>query len=165
MSEIDEMIRAAVGGSYEMPDGRKFWVDHEVAREISKRVQCAFQQTDRGFHAMLKDMNEAMKEHPWWSKVVEGTPLENDIPVRAAIVALRVHPRTGSAGRDETSLLNESAEELAFMHRLCMERWNMEEPIGRVVRIIAKIQEHTGHITDSPYPIPNSETNSAGREE
>jgi len=77
-----------------MPDGRRFWVDHEVAREISRRVQFAFQQTDRSFPAVLKDMTETFEAHPWWGKVVEGTPLENDIPVRAAICALRVPPRS-----------------------------------------------------------------------
>lgn len=94
MSEIDELIRSAVGGAYEMLDGRKFWVDHEVAREIAKRVEFAFQQTDRSFPAVLKDMTETMEAHPWWEKTVSGTPLENDLPVSAAIAALRVPSRT-----------------------------------------------------------------------
>lgn len=35
---MDEMIEHAIGGSYEMPDGRKFWIDGPVAREIARRV-------------------------------------------------------------------------------------------------------------------------------
>jgi hypothetical protein len=31
-------IEARVGGSYEMPDGRKFWIDGPVAREIARRA-------------------------------------------------------------------------------------------------------------------------------
>lgn len=49
-------------------------------------------------------------------------------------------------------LLNDAADELAFMHRLRMENSSMEQPIGRVIRLIAKIQEETGHVTESPYP-------------
>jgi hypothetical protein len=33
---------------------------------------------------VLKVMTERMQSHPWWGKRVEGTPLENDLPVRAA---------------------------------------------------------------------------------
>lgn len=32
-------IELAIGGSYEMPDGRKFWIDGPVAREIVRRVR------------------------------------------------------------------------------------------------------------------------------
>lgn len=28
----------AIGGAYEMPDGRKFWIDGPVAREIVRRI-------------------------------------------------------------------------------------------------------------------------------
>lgn len=31
-------IEARVGGSYEMSDGRKFWIDSPVAREIARRA-------------------------------------------------------------------------------------------------------------------------------
>ncbi|MBI1689491.1 hypothetical protein D9Y22_12290 [Methylorubrum sp. DB1722] len=31
-------IEARVGGAYEMPDGRKFWIDAPVAREIARRA-------------------------------------------------------------------------------------------------------------------------------
>lgn len=34
-------IESAVGGAYEMPDGRKFWVDAAVAAEIARRVKAA----------------------------------------------------------------------------------------------------------------------------
>ncbi len=43
---------------------------------------------DDDFTAMLKAMTETMREHPFWDRLVVGTPLENDLPVRAAIVAL-----------------------------------------------------------------------------
>lgn len=52
-------------------------------------------------------------------------------------------------------LINEAADELAFMHRLCMERYRMDEPIGRVVRLLYEIQKQTGHVTESPYPKPS----------
>ena len=32
---------------------------------------------------VLKVMTEAMESHPFWKRL-EGTPLENDLPVRAA---------------------------------------------------------------------------------
>ncbi len=31
-------IEQAIGGAYEMPDGRKFWIDAPVAREIVRRI-------------------------------------------------------------------------------------------------------------------------------
>jgi hypothetical protein len=31
-------IEQAVGGAYQLPDGRKFWVDTAAAREIARRV-------------------------------------------------------------------------------------------------------------------------------
>lgn len=31
-------IECAIGGAYEMPDGRKFWIDGPVAREMARRV-------------------------------------------------------------------------------------------------------------------------------
>lgn len=40
------------------------------------------------FTDMLKAMTDAMREHPFWDRCVAGTPLENDLPVRATIVAL-----------------------------------------------------------------------------
>ncbi len=42
--KYDEMAReieTAVGGTYEMPDGRAFWIDGPVAREITRRVMAA----------------------------------------------------------------------------------------------------------------------------
>lgn len=34
----ERMISARVGGSYQMPDGRKFWIDAPVAQEIARRA-------------------------------------------------------------------------------------------------------------------------------
>lgn len=31
-------VEAAVGGAYDMGDGRQFWIDGPVAREIARRV-------------------------------------------------------------------------------------------------------------------------------
>lgn len=36
-------IEAAVGGAYEMPDGRAFWIDAPVAVEISRRAVAALE--------------------------------------------------------------------------------------------------------------------------
>ena len=46
---------------------------------------------DRGrpnFQTMLKVITESMESHPWWSRL-EGTPLANDLPVRAAVAAMK----------------------------------------------------------------------------
>lgn len=34
----ERMVSARVGGSYQMPDGREFWVDAPVAQEIARRA-------------------------------------------------------------------------------------------------------------------------------
>lgn len=31
-------INQAIGGSYELPDGRSFWLDHVVVKEIMRRA-------------------------------------------------------------------------------------------------------------------------------
>lgn len=31
-------VEARVGGAYQMPDGRSFWIDAQAAREIARRV-------------------------------------------------------------------------------------------------------------------------------
>ena len=36
--ETKIIIETAVGGAYQMPDGREFWIDGPVAREITRRV-------------------------------------------------------------------------------------------------------------------------------
>ena len=39
MDNADRMlIEQAIGGKYEMPDGRTFWIDGPVAREMSRRM-------------------------------------------------------------------------------------------------------------------------------
>lgn len=35
------VVEKAVGGEYRMPDGRAFWIDAPVAREIARRVVAA----------------------------------------------------------------------------------------------------------------------------
>lgn len=37
------VMETALGGSYDMPDGRKFWIDVPVAREMTKRALAALQ--------------------------------------------------------------------------------------------------------------------------
>ena len=39
--QLETVIEAAVGGTYKMPDGRSFWIDAPVAREITRRVSSA----------------------------------------------------------------------------------------------------------------------------
>lgn len=51
--------------------------------ELARRMNVAWPT----FHDALKKMRETMEAHPFWRKAV-GTPLENDMPVRAAEVAL-----------------------------------------------------------------------------
>lgn len=41
------------------------------------------------FHEVLKLMRETMESHPFWRKV-DGTPAANDLPVRAAVVAMEL---------------------------------------------------------------------------
>ena len=36
--ELELKIDGAVGGEYRMPDGREFWIDGPVAREIARRA-------------------------------------------------------------------------------------------------------------------------------
>jgi len=36
--ETQIAIETAVGGAYQMTDGRDFWIDGPVAREITRRV-------------------------------------------------------------------------------------------------------------------------------
>jgi hypothetical protein len=38
----------------------------------------------------LERMVVELSSHPWWDRMVKGTPLENDIPVRAAMVAQKM---------------------------------------------------------------------------
>ena len=49
-------------------------------------------------------------------------------------------------------LLNEAADELAYMHRERMERDHLAGAIPRLTRLLDKIKDATGHETDSPYP-------------
>ena len=37
LADVD--LECSIGGAYEMPDGRKFWIDGPVAREIVKRIK------------------------------------------------------------------------------------------------------------------------------
>ena len=52
-------------------------------------------------------------------------------------------------------LLNEAADELAWLHSEYMGRVPLSEGVPRIVRLIQKIEEQTGHVTASPYPPPN----------
>jgi hypothetical protein len=40
------------------------------------------------FVTMLAKMDTALSAHPWWKRRCDGTPLANDLPVRAAEVAM-----------------------------------------------------------------------------
>ena len=54
--------------------------------------------------------------------------------------------------RTDKDLLIEAAEEIAFLHRIYMERTPLCQPINRVMRLLYRIEECTGIKTDSPYP-------------
>lgn len=41
----ERTIETAIGGAYEMPDGRSFWIDAPVAREMARRVLAALAST------------------------------------------------------------------------------------------------------------------------
>jgi hypothetical protein len=53
-------------------------------------------------------------------------------------------------------LLNDAAEELAWLHREYMYRSPLSEGVPRITRLLQKIEKHTGHVTKSPYPPPNA---------
>lgn len=36
--EIARLVETGIGGAYEMPDGRSFWIDGATAREATRRV-------------------------------------------------------------------------------------------------------------------------------
>ena len=51
--------------------------------DIRRRAREAFRDEPFDWTEVLKVMTERMQAHPDWKRV-EGTPLENDLPVRAA---------------------------------------------------------------------------------
>ncbi|WP_209047440.1 hypothetical protein, partial [Rhizorhabdus histidinilytica] len=44
-----------IGGAYEMPDGRSFWIDAPVAREMARRVLAALASTPQPASAETVD--------------------------------------------------------------------------------------------------------------
>lgn len=54
-------------------------------------------------------------------------------------------------------LLNEAADELAWLHRVHMGANPLSEGVPRITRLLKKIEASTGHATESPYPPPNDE--------
>jgi len=51
--------------------------------DMRRRAREAFRDESYDWTEVLKVMTEAMESHPFWKRL-EGTPLENDLPVRAA---------------------------------------------------------------------------------
>jgi hypothetical protein len=49
-------------------------------------------------------------------------------------------------------LLNEAADELAWLHRSYLYKSTLSEGVPRIVRLLQKIERRTGHATASPYP-------------
>ena len=43
---------------------------------------------EKDWTVTLSQMSEAMAKHDWWEARIAGTPLENDLPVIAAKIAL-----------------------------------------------------------------------------
>lgn len=60
-----------------------------IGYETCKYGECGHAVEALGFTEVLAAMRETMESHPHWCKVV-GTPAENDLPVRAASMALRL---------------------------------------------------------------------------
>ena len=74
----------------------------ETKRMLDERYTHLFPDAQHVTYAeVLKAMTEEMRAHPWWRKQVEGTPLENDLPVRAANVAARLFTVMYTLGGDE----------------------------------------------------------------
>jgi hypothetical protein len=65
-----KQIEMAVGGKYSMPDGRQFWVDAPVAREITSRVVAALDaaQSDRKEWALRLIEWLGMDGYHLWTK-------------------------------------------------------------------------------------------------
>ena len=51
--------------------------------DMLARARKAFKDEPYDWTEVLQLMTKTMQEHSWWHKV-QGTPLENDLPVRAA---------------------------------------------------------------------------------
>lgn len=51
-----DQLEAAIGGSYVMPDGRNFWIDAPVAREITRRVMLTLPQIDAEVARLREDL-------------------------------------------------------------------------------------------------------------
>ena len=56
-------------------------------------------------------------------------------------------------------LLNEAADELAWLHREYLSLSPLSEGVPRITRLLQKIEAHTGHVTASPYLPPNAAHN------
>lgn len=55
-------------------------------------------------------------------------------------------------------LLNEAADELAWLHRSYLYKSTLSEGVPRIVRLLQKIERCTGHVTESPY-LPDGPPN------
>jgi hypothetical protein len=54
----------------------------EAPEDMRRRAREAFRDEPYDWTEVLKVMTERMESHPWWKRI-EGTPLANDLPVRA----------------------------------------------------------------------------------
>lgn len=54
-------------------------------------------------------------------------------------------------------LLAEAADELAWLHREYMAHVPYSEGVPRITRLLQKVEAHTGHVTESPYPPTNTD--------
>jgi hypothetical protein len=76
----------------------------ETGSEEGAELRAKMDRAWPAFHEALAKMREVMEAHPFWHKA-RGTPLENDLPVRAAEVALgmmeaALHPTPSAAPLD-----------------------------------------------------------------
>lgn len=92
--EVRSGLIAELRNPWEQLDGEPrgklpFWVGDLLSRAADAlETQAPAETAPRPqFHEVLKLMRETMESHPFWRKVV-GTPAVNDLPVRAAVVAM-----------------------------------------------------------------------------
>lgn len=58
--QCDMDLQAAIGGVYDLTDGRTFWVDHVVVREIMNRVRPILgAEAERHYLSGTRDPNTA----------------------------------------------------------------------------------------------------------
>lgn len=63
----EEALKLAIGGSYELSDGRKFWLDELAVQEIVKRIRAALSEPEA-----VEGLDEAIEAAEF--SLFEGDP-------------------------------------------------------------------------------------------